>query len=155
MDEGFWRAAKADIDAIYAAVEKLEAAFPGRKFTPDGHLVGSIGEVAAAYMFDLELNPASTLGHDAKSKCGKEVEIKLTQAKSVALRHEPEHLIVLRRAKGERIEVVFNGPGSIAWREAGAVQKNGQRTISVTKLRELQRDVLSSNTLKQVRFLDI
>ncbi|WP_408860888.1 DUF6998 domain-containing protein [Acidiphilium sp.] len=30
---------------IYEAVAELERQYPGRKFTPDGHLVGSIGEV--------------------------------------------------------------------------------------------------------------
>ncbi|MEY3457412.1 MAG: hypothetical protein RL215_569 [Planctomycetota bacterium] len=29
---------------IYAAVDELERMFPGRHFTPDGHMVGSIGE---------------------------------------------------------------------------------------------------------------
>ena len=38
----------ARVAAIYRAVEELEAAYPLRKFTPDGHLVGSIGEVIAA-----------------------------------------------------------------------------------------------------------
>jgi hypothetical protein len=38
----------APVAAIYRAVEELEAAYPLRKFTPDGHLVGSIGEVIAA-----------------------------------------------------------------------------------------------------------
>ena len=33
---------------IYRAVDALEQRHPGRKFTPDGHLVGSIGEVIAA-----------------------------------------------------------------------------------------------------------
>jgi hypothetical protein len=33
---------------IYRAVEELEALYRPRKFTPDGHLVGSIGEVLAA-----------------------------------------------------------------------------------------------------------
>jgi hypothetical protein len=33
------------VAAIYRAVEELEKAYHGRKFTPDGHLVGSIGEV--------------------------------------------------------------------------------------------------------------
>ncbi len=33
---------------IYRAVVRLEELYPGRKFTPDGHLVGSIGEVIAA-----------------------------------------------------------------------------------------------------------
>jgi hypothetical protein len=35
------------VATIYRAVAELEAQY-GRKFTPDGHLVGSIGEVVAA-----------------------------------------------------------------------------------------------------------
>ena len=34
-------------------VSELETAFPGRHFTLDGHLVGSIGEVMAAYYYGL------------------------------------------------------------------------------------------------------
>jgi hypothetical protein len=37
------------IKELYGIVDSLEALFPGRHFTPDGHLVGSIGEVLAAY----------------------------------------------------------------------------------------------------------
>jgi hypothetical protein len=40
---------------IYRAVGELEARYEGRKFTPDGHLVGSIGEVIAAEALDLKL----------------------------------------------------------------------------------------------------
>src|SRR2546427_12856517 len=39
---------------IYAIAEKLKAA-TGRSFTPDGHMVGSIGEVFAADMYGLKL----------------------------------------------------------------------------------------------------
>ena len=35
------------LDALYEASEGLEGIFVGRKFTLDGHLVGSIGEVVA------------------------------------------------------------------------------------------------------------
>jgi hypothetical protein len=35
------------VSAIYRAVQQLEALYP-RKFMPDGHLAGSIGEVVAA-----------------------------------------------------------------------------------------------------------
>jgi hypothetical protein len=40
---------------IYKATTELEALYPGRKFTPDGHLVGSIGEVVAAEALSLIL----------------------------------------------------------------------------------------------------
>ena len=53
------------LGSLYRTVDGLEALFPGRKFTPDGHLVSSIGEAVAARMFDLRLLPASTPEHDA------------------------------------------------------------------------------------------
>ena len=55
----------APVAAIYRAVKELEAAYPLRKFTPDGHLVGSIGEVIAAEALSLKLHPASYPCHDA------------------------------------------------------------------------------------------
>jgi Family of unknown function (DUF6998) len=145
-----WDEAATYLDELYTASEGLERLFPGRKFTLDGHLVGSIGEVAAAYMFDLELNAASTQGHDAISKDGRQVEIKLTQGKGVAIRHEPEHLLVLHRPKGGPMRVVYNGPGSLAWHAAGKMQKNGQRPIGLTKLAALMIEVASSAQLPMV-----
>ena len=60
-----WAQVARYLDDLYSASDGLERMFPGRKFTLDGHLVGSIGEVVAAFIFDLDLNPASTLSHDA------------------------------------------------------------------------------------------
>ena len=55
------------ITKLYALVDELEALFPDRKFTPDGHLVGSIGEVVAKYFYNLDLaTPGSAF--DAKTK---------------------------------------------------------------------------------------
>jgi hypothetical protein len=54
----------APVVAIYNAVQELEALYPNRKFTPDGHLVGSIGEVIAAKELGLTLYRASHPGHD-------------------------------------------------------------------------------------------
>jgi len=51
-------------------VAELEKEFEGRRFTPDGHLVGSIGEVVAAYAFGLKLLPASNERHDAVAANG-------------------------------------------------------------------------------------
>jgi hypothetical protein len=49
-----------------------------RKFTLDGHLVGSIGEVVAACAFGLTLYPSGTDTHDGESEDGRRVQIKLT-----------------------------------------------------------------------------
>jgi hypothetical protein len=151
MSEIDWEQVGKLIDQLYCSTDALENLFPGRKFTLDGHLVGSVGEVVASYMFDLELNAASTLAHDAKSPDGKQVEIKLTQGKSVAIRHKPEHLLVLFRPKGAKISVIYNGPGEPAWSAAGKMQKNGQRPIGIGKLAALNLVVREADRLPLVR----
>jgi hypothetical protein len=50
------------IRQLYSVVVALEEEFEGRKFTPDGHLVGSIGEVVLCLYVPLETelrNPAN------------------------------------------------------------------------------------------------
>lgn len=71
---------------IYEAVEELKVAYPGRPFTPDGHLIGSIGEVVAREVFGFELYPPSNKGHDARCKTRGDVEVKITAGDSVAFR---------------------------------------------------------------------
>ncbi|WGT50422.1 DUF6998 domain-containing protein [Thioclava nitratireducens] len=150
-----WTEVTRHLDDLYTASDALERLFPGRKFTLDGHLVGSIGEVAAAYIFGLDLNPASTMGHDAKAPDGRNVEIKLTQGRGVAIRHKPDHLIVLHRPMGGPIRVVFNGPGTIAWEAAGKMQKNGQRPISLSRLAALANGVAEGDRLPELRELPV
>jgi hypothetical protein len=55
------------VERLYAIVDKLQTLFPGRPFTPDGHMVGSLGEVLAARRYGLKLLPASAERHDAAS----------------------------------------------------------------------------------------
>lgn len=96
---------------IYRAVACLEAAYPGRKFTPDGHLVGSIGEVVAAEALGLKLYAASHPGHDAQDANGRDVQIKLTGADSVSLYSTCDRLLVLRVFDSEFAEIVYDGDG--------------------------------------------
>lgn len=132
---------------LYSLVAEFEALFPGRKFTPDGHLVGSIGEVLAAHRYDLSLYPASSEAHDGSARDGRQVEIKATQGDTVALRAEPQHLIVLHLNKEGHSTEVFNGPGAPVWAHCGAMQKNGQRPVSLSRLRKLMAQVPDSHRL--------
>jgi hypothetical protein len=150
-----WEHVKTQIDALYAAVDQLGQTFPGRKFTLDGHLVGSIGEVIAAYMFDLTLNRASTLGHDAIAPDGRQVEVKMTQGSSVAIRHEVHHMLILQKPARAVTRVVYNGPGGIVWQAAGKIGSNGQRPISISKLMLLAKTVPAEQQLHQLRVAPI
>jgi len=124
------------VAAIYKAVS-VEARYPGRKFTPDGHLVGSIGEVIAAEAFNLTLYPMSQAGHDAFDIEGRPVQVKMAAGTSIAMYDCCVRLIVLKVISPVEAEVIYDGPGEPVWINAGKVQKNGQRTLSLSKLRKL------------------
>jgi hypothetical protein len=124
---------------IYRAVLRLEQLYPGRKFTPDGHLVGSIGEVIAAAALGLTLYPASYAGHDAHDGDGGDVQIKMTGGNSVAMYAECIRLVVLKVVSPEEAEIIYDGPGAPAWSAAGKIGKNGQRVVSLSRLRVLAK----------------
>jgi len=121
---------------IYRAVEELEALYRPRKFTPDGHLVGSIGEVLAAEALGLTLYPMGHAGHDAHDANG-DVQIKMTARRSIAMYSECIRLVVLRIVSSEEAEIVYDGPGKPAWEAAGRKGKNGQRVLSLSRLRQV------------------
>lgn len=125
------------IKALYRITNELESNYPGRKFTIDGHLVGSIGEVIVAEYYGLTLLPNSTKTHDAVSKDGKYVQIKSTQVQSISISSEPDYLIAIKLFSDASWEEVYNGPGKPVWDNAGKMQKNGQRPISLSKLKKL------------------
>ena len=122
------------IKTLLDAVSALEALHPDRKFTLDGHLVGSIGEVYAREKYGMTLLPASTPAHDAKDRDGKLYQIKLGAGKDIALNAKPDWLLVLTLGRDGSITEVYDGPGGIVWNSCGPMQKNGQRRIRKTKL---------------------
>jgi hypothetical protein len=134
------------IRSLYRTVGTLEKRYD-RRFTLDGHLIGSIGEVIARDEYGLELLTASARGHDAITADGRRVEIKATQGRTVALRSEPKHLLVLHLTKDGGHSVVYNGPGKIVWKKCGP-EHNGQRTVSLSVLRYLQKRVGAHARLK-------
>lgn len=105
------------VKQLYATVNELELMFPGRHFTPDGHMVGSLGECLVADAYGLELKTASNKGYDAISPTGTEVEIKATQGKVVGFRSEPQHTIIIKMLRDGTFEEIFNGPGASVWEQ--------------------------------------
>lgn len=124
------------IRQIFEACAELTAR-TGRPVSPDGHLVGSIGEALAAELLDLQLMPPSTKGFDAVDRQGRRVEIKCTTRRSIALSGhgtEAERLIVIRLDATGSATIVYDGPSAHAWELAGIKQANGQRSLSLSKL---------------------
>jgi hypothetical protein len=135
---------------LYGVVAELEAMFE-RPFTPDGHMVGSIGEALAAHHYGLKLTPPSTPGCDAHLG-NKRIEIKATQGSRVAFRCKPDHLLVLKIAKDGSFEEIYNGDGSRVWALIGhkPMPDNGQLSVQLSTLRKLAIQVPESERILPV-----
>lgn len=135
------------IGQLFRTVRCLDTLFPERPFTPDGHLVGSIGEVVAAYTYGLILEKCSNKGFDAKTRDRKTVEIKLTGGTSVAVSSDdktPKTLIVLKLDSETGFTEIYCGkfPRDL-WKRKRATKR---RTKSL-RLGELTR--MNEHSLKQ------
>jgi hypothetical protein len=125
---------------LYAAVAELEQAYKGRKFTLDGHLLVSVGEVLAETALRMRRLKMSAPVHDAMCADRGDVQIKITARGSVALRHPCNPLVIFQAVSPSEAEISYDGSGKIAWDNAGPMQSNGQRSISLTKIEALRPD---------------
>jgi len=130
------------IGDLLKTTQRLNLLFEGRPFTPDGHLVGSIGEIVAEYVYDLKLEPNSTPQVDARTKDGRSVQIKLTGAKGTSFsfrwstRMNTKHadvLIALKLANNGFTEI-YNGPFPADLLEGRIDTSNGQISVAISKL---------------------
>ena len=152
---------KDSLTELFGIVNRLEKDFGkhNRKFTIDGHLIGSIGEVLVAEAYDLELEKNSTPVYDARTKTEprKTVQIKATQIDRVSFSSKrendtvPDYVIVIKISHSGDWEPIYNAPGKLVYDNLGKAQKNGQSQISLAKLRRLMLGVTKENQLPQVK----
>lgn len=122
---------KLQVQKLIGIVNELEADFPGRHFTLDGHLVGSIGEVD-----------------------GKKVQIKISQQDNIVINHEPDYLIVLYLNKSGNIYEVYNGPGKEPWDNASKRDSHNNRHMMVNKLMELDKAVCDDQRIPAIHTIE-
>ena len=78
----------------------------------------------------------SQAGHDAYDTNG-QVQIKMTGGNQIAMYATCERLVVLRVIPPGEAEIVYDGSGEAAWSNARKLGKNGQRVLSLARLRQL------------------
>ena len=144
---------KEKVQQLIGIVKELEKDFPGRHFTLDGHLVGSIGEVMASYFYGIELYAASAVAHDGEIE-GKKVQVKITQQEDIVINHEPEYLIALYLNKNGEVYEIYNGPGKEPWNSASKRDSHNNRHMRVNKLMELDQDVPDDMRIKRVHNIE-
>ena len=139
------------VRSIYRAVDELESMFPGRHFTPDGHMIGSIGEAIAKHYYGVTLYRGSHEKHDGEAG-GWQVQIKATQRKSIAITSEPDQLLVIRLIRDGSFIEEYNGPGEPVWSLVSLKPrpKNGQYQVSLSSLRKLMTQVSQDKKLPRV-----
>ena len=150
------RGIPAVVTELNALVTELNERYKalGRRFTLDGHLVGSLGEVYAHEVYGVDLAPSSNKGFDGTC-AGKQVEIKVTQRKSITLTSEPEHLSAFLMHPDGVFQEIYNGPGSAVWDTVKSKPRpsNGQYSIRLSTLKLLMERVSPGDKLALIQTL--
>ena len=138
------------IGDLLKTTRRLNEIFKGRPFTPDGHLVGSIGEVVAEYIYELKLQPCSTPQIDAQTMDGRSVQIKLTGEKGSSfgfrwsnhIKTEHAEILICMKLTTEGFIEIYNGLFPIDLLRGRPDTSNGQLALSVRKLTDINPGLL-------------
>ena len=105
------------IALLQAVVERLRSAYPQKRFTLDGRLVGDLGEVLCAGTYDITIVDGIQKYHDAVASDGRRVQIKATMRDSLTFPgdHVPDYYLGIKIHADGTFDEIFNGPGLIAW----------------------------------------
>lgn len=129
--------------SIFSGIEHLKRAFPKKRFTIDGRLVGDIGEVIASSDFDIELFDHQVPGHDGYTSDDRLVQIKATFKKSLTFSVVPDYYLGLKLNEDGSYEVVYNGPGEPIAQRYAHRKGIGKQLLSfpISELRKLSAEV--------------
>ena len=119
------------LTSIFRGIERLHEAFPSRRFTIDGRLVGDIGEVIAQLEYDLTLDRVSMRDHDAQMPNGRRIQIKATFKDSLTFKTRPDYYLGFKLYQDGRFEEVFNGPGKLILEKYSYRKDIGSKLISI------------------------
>ena len=129
-------------DARLTVLNARDAARWGAQILPRTKVTGARPD-GDGWQVDLEDAETGETRQISIAKCGTKIEIKATQAKSVAFRSEPEHAIVIKILPDGSFEEIYNGPGSLVWQQFSEkkLPSNGQFQISLAKLKVMNKSV--------------
>ncbi|MBU4298968.1 hypothetical protein KKB43_00595 [Patescibacteria group bacterium] len=144
MKKNLGKLKKAIID-LYKSVFKLQSAFPGRKFTPDGRMVGDIGEAIAALEFGVILDKKIKKhwdGHRVDSMgIERKIQIKTTQKDETYLKKPPceGDLLIFKIFSNGKWRCCYDGPIVKVWRSLKNknLDNTGAKIITLEKLKVL------------------
>lgn len=139
------------LKGLFEAVSMQQKAYPGKPFTPDGRLVGDIGEVVASLAYGLTLNEGLTKHHDAVTDDGRNVQIKTTFGTSLTfpVHHVPDYYLGIRMNRDGTFEEIYNGPGHLIQVQLAArkATKTGLHGALMPMLKRINKSVPESERI--------
>ena len=140
------------LNLIFSGIEKLQNAYPHRKFTIDGRLVGDIGEIIAERDYKITLDKKSKKDYDGTCEdTNDRVQIKATFKNSLTFKTVPTFYLGLKLSKNGNYEEIYNGPGQNIFEEffdrAGIGEK--QISLSIAKLQKLSHMIPEEEKIKK------
>lgn len=130
------------IREMFNAKNALNRAFPKKPFTPDGRMVGDIGEAIAEIYYQTTIDSKIRSNWDGvceNNSCNyRDVQIKTTQKDETYLKKPPHegHLIVFKINPDGKWKCYYNGLISDVWNKMGGSGK--ERFIKLDKLSEIK-----------------
>jgi hypothetical protein len=106
---------KEEITKLFDLKERLNKEFENRNFTPDGRLIGDIGEVLAELYYDIILDKGQSHTHDGETPDGQSVQIKISFQDHLTFGKIPKYYLGLKIDKNGDYTEVYNGPGQIIY----------------------------------------
>lgn len=136
---------KSAIVDLYLAVKKMNAAFPDKPFTPDGRMVGDIGEAIGAIKYGVILDKKLRKHWDGYRidaiEDKREVQIKTTQKDETYLKKPPHDgdLLVFRISENGDWECCYDGEIMKVWNSLSKqnADSTGAKIIKLRKLKKL------------------
>ena len=134
---------KSAIRHLYVSVKKLNSAFPDKPFTPDGRMVGDIGEAIAAIKFGVTLDKTLRRHWDGYriDSSGKkyDVQIKATQKDKTYLKRPPHEgeLLVFKIFENGDYKCYYNGKIMRVWKSLSRQKPNssGEKFINLSRFK--------------------
>jgi hypothetical protein len=142
-------ALSAAIRKMFETQKELQGAFPKRLFTPDGRMMGDIGEAIGEIEYQVIVDPKSRKHWDGKREDGcegcRELQIRATQKDETYVKEPPDggYLLVFKIFRDGTWECCYNGSAMRVW--GFLAPRNADHTnakaIKIDELRRLNRDV--------------
>jgi hypothetical protein len=141
------------LNLIFQGIRRLEDAFPNRRFTIDGRLVGDIGEIIAELEYDVLLDEKLRPGRDGVTSDGRNVQIKATFKDSLTFGSCPDRYLGFKLYENGDYKEIFNGPGKLIFDHYRDRKDIGVKLLSfsVADLQQLSQQVKQGDRIQKRR----